>query len=66
MIEVCLYHFDGSNKDLIKFCLKAIKEGMFKGSIIAKGVKKVINFFNLASFIFMSLITYDLPSLHLT
>lgn len=43
MIEICLHHFDGSDKDLIKFCLKAIKEGLFKGSMIAKGVKKVIN-----------------------
>ena len=43
MMEVCLHHFDGSDKDLGKFCLKAIKEGLYQGSMLAKDFKKIFN-----------------------
>ena len=43
MIEVCIYHFDGSEKHLEKFCLRAIKEGLYKGSMLANHFKKVFN-----------------------
>ena len=33
MTTVCLNHFDGNNKDLEKFCVKAIKATFFKVKI---------------------------------
>ena len=41
--ELCLHHFDGTNKDLENFCIKAIKDGLYKGSTLVARFKKVFN-----------------------